>query len=688
MSLPPRHSGRRAQRKPEHMTPDGAGSLCVIGGGIAGVCCAQELSRLHAHKDIVLISCTDVLRVVTSVMKLTSNLEELSVFERRADQFCMDNKNIRVIFASLTDIDTERKKLYLSNGDEIKYAQVCLCTGAQPRELFPKHKHSNVITIRDTESIEDMVNRLHTARRITIIGNGGIAMELVNVLTFCDVVWIIRESFIGSAFFDATASAFIAPSLLERAKVSGHTETNNSDDQSRALQSMRAPCASILDASEKRMRYTKQCQASTQESFHHIGSNDTSFSESNGINVNVNKQVPLESSTREETLNAMPNTHSYRPRQQGSALGPEWVSKSKFLQNLSQEMQERQGSLLIHFDDTVESLREISQTPKLCFPLQLQTKKNRLIECDFVITALGVTPNTECVGQKLLKDSDGAIVVNDFMQSSVPHVFAAGDCCTIRSKDLPEGNIVSSFLEHKSQCEDGMNRTPSLEPPPQAPLRAHRNWFQMKLWTQARTMGQYAAQCMYDLNVKELCSKSLVEPVANDMVFEVFAHVTRFFGYKVVLLGRYNAQGLSYDDKVESYVREIVVTEHGLVHKNHSTSIAQGAADTSLAAVVEPVLLAFQKKSEVSLPSNLSIVEQINTKKNIRLHELEIWTRVTPNKEYVKVVVFQGRVVGALLLGDTDLEETFENLILNKMDVSEIGIALLDPELDLESYWD
>jgi hypothetical protein len=53
------------------------------------------------------------------------------------------------------------------------------------------------------------------------------------------------------------------------------------------------------------------------------------------------------------------------------------------------------------------------------------------------------------------------------------------------------------------------------------------------------------------------------------------------------------------------------------------------------------------------LSSNLSVVEQINTKKNIRLHELEIWTRVTPNKEYVKVVVFQGRVVGALLLGDT-----------------------------------
>lgn len=32
----------------------------VIGGGIAGVCCAQELSRLHPAEDIVLVSAKDV----------------------------------------------------------------------------------------------------------------------------------------------------------------------------------------------------------------------------------------------------------------------------------------------------------------------------------------------------------------------------------------------------------------------------------------------------------------------------------------------------------------------------------------------------------------------------------------------------------------------------------------------------
>ena len=43
-------------------------------------------------------------------------------------------------------------------------------------------------------------------------------------------------------------------------------------------------------------------------------------------------------------------------------------------------------------------------------------------------------------------------------------------------------------------------------------------------------------------------------------------------------------------------------------------------------------------------------------------------------------------MVGALLIGETDLEETFENLILNQMDISQFD--LLDPRVDLEDFFD
>ena len=40
------------------------------------------------------------------------------------------------------------------------------------------------------------------------------------------------------------------------------------------------------------------------------------------------------------------------------------------------------------------------------------------------------------------------------------------------------------------------------------------------------------------------------------------------------------------------------------------------------------------------------------------------------------------------MIGESDLEETFENLILNGLDLSSYGPRILDPEVDLEAYFD
>lgn len=66
----------------------------------------------------------------------------------------------------------------------------------------------------------------------------------------------------------------------------------------------------------------------------------------------------------------------------------------------------------------------------------------------------------------------------------------------------------------------------------------------------------------------------------------------------------------------------------------------------------------------------------------------ELMLRCTKGHEYVKVVMQNGRMMGAVLIGETDLEETFENLILNQMDLSPYGEELLDPNIDIEDYFD
>jgi len=55
-------------------------------------------------------------------------------------------------------------------------------------------------------------------------------------------------------------------------------------------------------------------------------------------------------------------------------------------------------------------------------------------------------------------------------------------------------------------------------------------------------------------------------------------------------------------------------------------------------------------------------------------------------KKYMKAVLRGGRMVGAVLIGETDVEEAFENLILNQLDVSIYGEELLSH--DIEDFFD
>ena len=67
---------------------------------------------------------------------------------------------------------------------------------------------------------------------------------------------------------------------------------------------------------------------------------------------------------------------------------------------------------------------------------------------------------------------------------------------------------------------------------------------------------------------------------------------------------------------------------------------------------------------------------------------MTLYSPLSSGVEFIKLVLRDGRIQGALLLGDTDLEETFENLILSQMDVSHLGDDLLSPDVDIDDYFD
>lgn len=152
-------------------------------------------------------------------------------------------------------------------------------------------------------------------------------------------------------------------------------------------------------------------------------------------------------------------------------------------------------------------------------------------------------------------------------------------------------------------------------------------------------------------------------------LFQLFAHMTRFFGFPVALLGCFNAQHLA-DAEQQRLVQEVRVVQ--TVSEGHGDNQAEETVRLEGPASGSPLDGAAGAGGGHGQPGKIDVL-----------------TRMTPGVEYLKVVVVDGRVKGAMLVGEgTEMAETFENLILNQIDVSPYGVDLLNPEIDIDDYFD
>lgn len=150
------------------------------------------------------------------------------------------------------------------------------------------------------------------------------------------------------------------------------------------------------------------------------------------------------------------------------------------------------------------------------------------------------------------------------------------------------------------------------------------------------------------------------------------------------MLGCFNAQLLRDEDQ-QRLVREIKVSSK---KKAPSLVAAEGEGGRKGGDDVHD-----DDEVEIHAPVLTTRPEAIGTEepkgKDSSSSKVEILTRLTPGVEYIKVVVVEGRVKGAMLVGEgTELAETFENLILNQIDVSPYSVDLLDPDIDIDDYFD
>lgn len=465
----------------------------IIGGGIAGVTSVETLAILHPEESLCLVTASSLVKNVSNVSFYAKTIVKFDVNETEACSLQKIHPNLEIVYDSIKHINTKSKLATTDGGVVIQYEVVCICTGGIPRLISDSNKSKRILGIRDTESVKEFQDRLKSGRRMVIVGNGGIASEIVHATRGIQKIWVVRDDYISATFIDPGAAEFFHDTFRNKA-----TETKETDKPT------------ILRR--------------------HI------FTEEDTV-VALNKDL------------------------KSAALGPDWYRKLEVIRNETGEHE-----LEIIYKMEIKSVEEVNKE----YPLEISLSNGRKIECDFVISATGVEPavNFTC-DLEPSKGPDGGLSVNEYQETSIRDVFAAGDVAYAAW--------------------------------PQA-----QHWFQLRLWTQARQMAGMAAKAMH--------ARVTNEQVLQDFCFELFTHCTTLYGYRVVLLGKYNGQGLGTN--------------------------------------------------------------------------YEILLRTTPKLEYIKLVLQNGRLQGAILIGETDLEEMCENLILDQIDLTPFGDDILNPDIDIDDYFD
>jgi small subunit ribosomal protein S18b len=193
--------------------------VVVIGAGIAGMSFTETFSSLCPDVRVSVLSASPELKVAhvsSSAGRLMQSFDvkHLDVREVSSSSLIDSNSNVTLFREKVVSLDAGKHQLLTSTGKCIDYSFAVICTGARPVPIPGSRSH--VLCIRDTQSVSELQLRLSNSRKVVVVGNGGIATELVFKMSNTDIVWVIRDKSISSVFFDPVSAQFMIDSLNER----------------------------------------------------------------------------------------------------------------------------------------------------------------------------------------------------------------------------------------------------------------------------------------------------------------------------------------------------------------------------------------------------------------------------------------------------------------------------------------
>jgi 3-phenylpropionate/trans-cinnamate dioxygenase ferredoxin reductase subunit len=170
----------------------------ILGNGIAGQTCAEDLRKADADAVITIVAAErhPLYNRVALPRYLRGQVRREKVFMRTVEDYAM--RNIEIHFETwATKVDVREKVVHTNRGHELHYDALLVATGGRPKP--PPWPGSDEVsacvgfqTLDDTDAI---IEKADASERVLVMGGSFIGYELAEGVSFrhkAKVTWIMR----------------------------------------------------------------------------------------------------------------------------------------------------------------------------------------------------------------------------------------------------------------------------------------------------------------------------------------------------------------------------------------------------------------------------------------------------------------------------------------------------------------
>lgn len=146
--------------------------------------CAAAAAALDPAASVTLVSAEPTVKAVRDFIKITPVIDDFGVADEPAEEWAARHRVTSIVGAA-AHVDPEARLLHMHGGlDPLPFDSLCICTGAQPalpvKGVAAAERHPRLLALRDADSVRRLSEALRGARRIVLVGNGGIALGVAH----------------------------------------------------------------------------------------------------------------------------------------------------------------------------------------------------------------------------------------------------------------------------------------------------------------------------------------------------------------------------------------------------------------------------------------------------------------------------------------------------------------------------